>query len=137
MLSDTRQLLGDARWRQYKIDAPVRDGAVWHAGESRRARLLDECDASLLLDLCQAQRSVGTSSRENNPDGTAAVLLSKRSKEMIDRHVQPASVAARRKPKCHAVHGHVGVGWGNVDMVRLDGHMFPHLLDRHLGHSGQ
>jgi hypothetical protein len=110
MLRDAGQLLGDAHWWQNEIDASLHDGAMWHARESCRTLILDECNASLLLDLCQAQCPIGSGAREDDADGPTSVLLGQRSKEIIDRHVEPAGLAAGRKPECHVIHGHVGVG---------------------------
>ncbi|HSF30654.1 MAG TPA: hypothetical protein VLK82_09325 [Candidatus Tectomicrobia bacterium] len=81
-----------------------------HAGEFSRPLVLDECDASLLLDLCQAQRPVGPETRENDADGSAAVLLRQRSKEMIDRHVRPTGLAAGRQLEYQTADGYVDVG---------------------------
>ena len=129
MLADADDLASDLIRRQYKVHAPRGDGAVRHPLVLGR-RILRERDAALGLDRFQSESAVRGRARQDHADGLMPPVFRQRAKELIDRPVNPLTLA-RQKLQRSECDDHAPIGRDHVDVVRLDRRLVVNFRDGH------
>jgi hypothetical protein len=129
VLRDACELGGNVLGREHEVHGSGGHGAARHRVVARGI-ILRECDPALGLDGLQAQCAVGGGARENDADGTVALVFCECVEEKINRSMRRSCLGARPEGQHARGDAQTLVRRNDVDVIRLDAQVVGHLVDR-------